>query len=460
MDEKNIEENNEILLGRNKAFYHRKAIKYLHNFFANQPNTINKLLNSTLPIKQPKHIEINNSFVSQSPPKKLPNHSKSNSLAKLLTISNNPKRAPIRPSSSTLSSKSLGFKMKEVQERKNIINFNRRRTKITLLEEPLQFTEASPTSVLPEGKTLTQQALNFVIKELTRPDRDIEKLYHVTKKLKFFAQYNENIVKMLLQPSEYEFYAKGDFIFREGDDGRHIWVILSGSVSVQKETDETTSVPWIINSRYDGEVIGEYAIVRGSVNIEAAKRSATCFAGETCHMLKISSDDYIHAVQSHIDTEGSILKFLRELKALEKIPSIDLKLLSNTISQQYYTLNQVILNAGEVPKGMYIIYNGRVRISYPTKIPKINYIKQKVFYTESMKDLYLPRGMYFGQRILMGDKTPCSYKITSESAETILLMITHHVFFLLYNPYRDETLQYLAETPQYDIKVPVPLRFE
>lgn len=175
-------------------------------------------------------------------------------------------------------------------------------------------------------------------------------------------------------------------------------------------------------------------------------------------MLRIRSEDYINAVKNHSDNENVILKFLSDLRVFRNIPLIDLKLLSNTVTQEHFTLNQSIYRPGDIPKGLYIVYEGRIRINYPTRIPRFNHIKQKVYYTESMKDLYLSKGSYFGQRILLGKKTPCSFNIVSESALTTLLLITHHVFFLLDNPHRDEALQYIIEGSEFDVKLDFPLK--
>ncbi|CAG9331392.1 unnamed protein product [Blepharisma stoltei] len=310
-------------------------------------------------------------------------------------------------------------------------------------------------SPIPDTYCLSLQCVEFLVKELEKPgnERDIETMYALTKHLKFFIQYKADIVKQMLRVGKYEFYNKGQMIFREGDVGRCLYVVLRGSIAVQQEPNRNGELPFIVNSRYDGEVIGEYAIVRGNINTANDKRTASCLAGETCHLIKITADDYMQAVRANIDIESKILNFLCSLGPFEHIPPIDLALLANTLNKESYGLDQVVLPANTVPRGMFIVYQGRVKITYPAKIAQYSQSRNKIWYKMSMKEFQLPRGSFFGQRVLAGDRTPARYSVVSASAQTSILAITPHEFSLLFT-FKDETVKYLMSSPQFDLNVP------
>ncbi|CAG9332473.1 unnamed protein product [Blepharisma stoltei] len=345
-----------------------------------------------------------------------------------------------------------GFKQKDIKPSTNPGHDRRKALSMNDLVLPSVKTRISEP--FPDSHILSLQSLQFIIGEMKKPVRDIEKIYNMTRRLKFFLQYKADIVKQMLRVGEYEFYSKGQIIFREGELGKHLYVILRGSIGVQKESKKPGELAYIINSRYDGEVIGEYAIVRGNVNNAAAQRSATCFAAEACHMIKIAAEDYVFAVSANIDIESKILHFLNGLGPFEHIAPIDLALLANTLNKEYFGLDAVVLGAGMIPKGMYIVYSGRVKITYPFKTPKYSKNSNKITYKNSIKDFYLPRGSYFGQRILLGEYQPAKYSVISDSAQTSVLVITTHEFNLLYNPNKEDTINYLSKSHQFDIDIP------
>lgn len=345
-----------------------------------------------------------------------------------------------------------GYKQKDLTLKSN--PFENRKRILSTNDLLLPSVKARTAEPFKDSNLLSLKSVQYIVDQMKKQERDIEKIYAITKHMKFFAQYKADIVKEMLRAGVYELYNKEDIIFKEGDLGKHLFVIISGSIGVRKESAKPGQLSWIINSRYDGEVIGEYAIVRGNISNEAGKRSATCFAAETCHMIRISAEDYMRSVQANIDIESKILQFLNGLGPFERIPPIDLALLANTLNKKYFGLDEIVLEAGNTPVGMYIIYSGRVRLTYPLKTPKYSKKTNKITFEMSQRDFYLPRGSYFGQRVLLNQHLPAVYSVISDSTQTSMLVITTHEFNLLFNPYKDETLTFLSNSRQFDMIVP------
>ncbi|OMJ68651.1 hypothetical protein SteCoe_33844 [Stentor coeruleus] len=277
--------------------------------------------------------------------------------------------------------------------------------------------------------TLTKKAIEKLIKSLSG-EKDLELAYKIVKRLKFFQQYTEKVCLMLLDVSEYIYFQQGQIIFREGDFADGIYVILEGSVSVQQEYK---GMSFVVNSRYDGETIGEYAIARGSVDINEAKRSATCIAGEKTHMLKIISEKYAEVMNSQNDNESELLKFLKKIVFFEHIPPVDLAYLANTLHPQKYFFEHEVLGFGEIPKGLYIIMQGRLKAIY------------------KKKEIELPPKYFFGQKILVGETEKSKCRVISNAVESLVLILQPNHFDLIYRPLREIALAKLAKHIDYDL---------
>ncbi|MHB1300918.1 MAG: cyclic nucleotide-binding domain-containing protein [Burkholderiales bacterium] len=75
---------------------------------------------------------------------------------------------------------------------------------------------------------------------------------------------------------------KGDAVFREGDPGTFMCIVISGKVSILKNRYDGTVVE--IATLHGGRPFGEMAVLDGE------RRSATCIAATQCTLLALSKD--------------------------------------------------------------------------------------------------------------------------------------------------------------------------
>ena len=94
-----------------------------------------------------------------------------------------------------------------------------------------------------------------------------------------FSKLEEEEVFRLLQPTESRSYEAGETIFREGDPGEALFVILAGKVRVDRGGEA-------INVLRAGEVFGEMSLVRDR------PRSATVVAVEGSELLVLHRRDF------------------------------------------------------------------------------------------------------------------------------------------------------------------------
>ena len=278
--------------------------------------------------------------------------------------------------------------------------------------------------------TLTKSSLSKVINYFNKLHNNLDQVFEILSKLKFFQQYSKEICNDLLKVATYQFFEQGEVIFKEGDFADKIFVILQGSVSVQQEYK---GLNVYVNSRYDGDTIGEYAIARGNVEISFARRSATCAAGESLHTLFITADDYSEIMNKSADNESAVIKHLKSFRLFEHIPSIDLAYMANCLHVRVYNFEEVILEAGQMPKGLYLIVSGTVKLVYRKRV------------------MELPPKYFFGQKILLGEYKSSPCQVLSNAVETSIILIEPNLFGLIYKPMRDITMSLLTRYQKQDL---------
>ena len=278
--------------------------------------------------------------------------------------------------------------------------------------------------------TITYKSLRKIIKHYTSDEKDLNLIYKIVKKLKFFQLLADSVSLNLLKKAEYVFFPQEDIIFREGDFADCLYIILKGSVSVEQKQ---YNMKIIVNSRYDGEIIGEYALAKGNIDTSASRRSATCIAGEATHMLAISFSDYIESLTLTNKSEGEMLNFLKTVVPFSHISLIDLSLLSSSLQPQAYGFEQQVLDYGEVPKGMYIVFKGRLKVLYRGRGRG-----KKV-------DIELPPKSFFGHSVIVAESRRLTCRVISYAIDTELILVEPHHFDLIYHQVKESTLAKLLK---------------
>lgn len=111
---------------------------------------------------------------------------------------------------------------------------------------------------------LTAHEINFIRQEFKKQKKDIQfgRLDDIVSRLKFFVRMNREVRIALLREANYVHYKKGETIFRMGDYGDLMYVILRGGCLVkvpQKSLDQGQLLT--VASLYDGSHFGELAMI-------------------------------------------------------------------------------------------------------------------------------------------------------------------------------------------------------
>jgi NTE family protein len=92
----------------------------------------------------------------------------------------------------------------------------------------------------------------------------------------------------------------GAWLFRAGDEGDSLFVVLTGRLEVVRESPE----PVIVRTLGRGDAFGELALLTG------APRSASVRARRDSELLKLSRDDFLHLLRSVPDFSFALTKLL------------------------------------------------------------------------------------------------------------------------------------------------------
>lgn len=105
----------------------------------------------------------------------------------------------------------------------------------------------------------------------------MEELCRKFKKLRFFSQFSDDIISQIIEAGTLLQLPVKNTLFKQGDTGQEMYIILRGSVKVVVTNSLFGSVPFTITTLYDGEYFGEQALYESKLDDEeVGHRRATC----------------------------------------------------------------------------------------------------------------------------------------------------------------------------------------
>ncbi len=127
------------------------------------------------------------------------------------------------------------------------------------------------------------------------------------KNIYLFQNLTQDEVSRVAQISGTENFTTGSSIFKEGDQGDKLYVILSGAVRISKKVSGAEEALAVLKT---GDFFGEMAL------IDDIERSADAIAHEDCSLMTIKKDNFESLLFVNKDLAYSILwSFVRTLSA-------------------------------------------------------------------------------------------------------------------------------------------------
>jgi CRP/FNR family cyclic AMP-dependent transcriptional regulator len=123
--------------------------------------------------------------------------------------------------------------------------------------------------------------------------------YTALQSVSLFENLDTKYLKTIFKACTPRSFAAGDALVEQGTSGVGLFIILSGSVKVVKETDSGDTLD--IASHGPGEVVGEFSVLDG------APRTAHVIATEDSECLLLSSWSFQAILESHPEVARGIL---------------------------------------------------------------------------------------------------------------------------------------------------------
>jgi CRP/FNR family cyclic AMP-dependent transcriptional regulator len=124
-----------------------------------------------------------------------------------------------------------------------------------------------------------------------------------------FSGIDEREIECLLGSAETRRFDAGELLFRRGDPGDSVLLVLSGRVSVETRLANGETV--VMNVLEAGELVGEMAVLEGTT------RSADITALEPCEALIIPNGEFLGLLVGHpglaVRMLGTLTERLRSL---------------------------------------------------------------------------------------------------------------------------------------------------
>lgn len=119
------------------------------------------------------------------------------------------------------------------------------------------------------------------------------------KNVAIFSELTDGQRDMIASEMKMTRYNTGDMIFREGDPGEELYVVINGAVTVFIMDHEGKEV--VLAEIRAGSYVGEMSI------IDQTHRSAACRAIEDCDLLELHADEFLHIMNNMPQASSKIM---------------------------------------------------------------------------------------------------------------------------------------------------------
>jgi diguanylate cyclase (GGDEF)-like protein len=128
----------------------------------------------------------------------------------------------------------------------------------------------------------------------------VEILNELLSRIEIFQDLREKELSILKNRMERKEFPKGTIIFQEGDEGKEMYIVLSGSIGISVRLPDSTELP--LAQIQAGNFFGEMSI------IEQAPRSATCRTLEDSVLLTLGASSFYELLEQHPRVALKIMK--------------------------------------------------------------------------------------------------------------------------------------------------------
>lgn len=229
------------------------------------------------------------------------------------------------------------------------------------------------------------------------------------KTMHFFRRLSSDQLLELLKHAEFLDVELGEMIYKDGDPIGHVYVVVNGSVTIERALEGTDGVRVFATSVFDGRAFGD-GWDGGRIRASTDVRWTTAVAQERSLLLRFSTPVYMEVLQKD-DVCSENASRLKSLPFLSECSASELEMLLMTLETGFAGYAFTVLRRGERPNRCRILAEGRLSLLTDAKL--------------EVKEL-VP-GSFFGVGAILSGRGSCSY--ASEVEVTVTSMVAH--FYLM-----------------------------
>ena len=205
--------------------------------------------------------------------------------------------------------------------------------------------------------------------------------------------------------------AKNDVLIKQGESGAHLFIIESGTLSVQKDNK-------IVGNMSSGTVFGELAILYN------APRAATITALEDCVLWVLDRFTFRKIARNIAEsTIQKVMQFLAEVPLLRPLTEAEREKIAEAVEEKYVPAGETIVYEGDEGNSMYILVKGHCQA-----------IKKDATTPGGVVKEYTQPGEFFGELALKSETEGKRQASVVAVSNTYLLTLNRDAFKLLLGP--------------------------
>ena len=224
--------------------------------------------------------------------------------------------------------------------------------------------EAEPYLNSVKSDRMNENTLKSILGQYDLPEagRDYELVDQVLSSLEFLSKFSKRTRINILKTAEIVHFWFGQTIFEQGDIGEYFFIVIKGSVIVEKNMKGQDAHKMIVTSIYDGKHFGDSTFI-SQTDQNSKYRQSTCIASEDSYCLKIDKNSYRSIlIEDQKEEIEHKMKFLTRLRIFKSLESECLTNIATNLQILTFELGDVVLDKGQVPKGLYIVVSGNAKM--------------------------------------------------------------------------------------------------
>ena len=281
-------------------------------------------------------------------------------------------------------------------------------------EKKQQMAIAMSTSVEEE------ETGDWVMEVVPKTPEQLERIKAAVKANFLFQHLNETQAKQVYDVMKRVAVQKGDVVIRQGDQGDWFYVVDKGEYVVTlAQAGKEIEILRYTTQGGSNPCFGELALMYSK------PRAATVTAATDGVLWAMDRKSFRQILMK--SSAVSLTRTLRSVEVLKSLSVGQLQRLQDLLSEVTYKPDEFVIRQGENSENLYIIADGRVRITR----------KEKPSDAEAKLVMELGQGQYFGERALLTSEPRAANVIAAGERPLKLLYISKDAFEEVLGPLQE-----------------------